>query len=123
MKRIFILCGLILIVGGALLWHKLRTPDHFGSFTEAPVVEVADLIEKPTDYLRKTVIIEGVVTDQCTAMGCFFYFQAGNKQLRVDLADIAMNAPRRNGHRARVEGQMVPHNDGHQFWASAVEFK
>jgi hypothetical protein len=56
-------------------------------------------------------------------MGCFFFFLSGKNTLRVELQDIAMNAPRRNGRPARVEGQMVPHNDGYQFLASAVEFE
>ena len=29
----------------------------------------------------------------------------------------------KEGRTARVEGQMVPYFDGHQFHASAVEFK
>jgi hypothetical protein len=39
------------------------------------------------------------------------------------LQEIAMNAPRRNGHPARVEGQVVPFDHGYQFIASAVEFE
>jgi hypothetical protein len=56
-------------------------------------------------------------------MGCFFFFLSGKNMLRVDLQEIAMNAPRRNGRPARVEGQIVPYGDGYQFVASAVEFE
>jgi len=41
----------------------------------------------------------------------------------VDLQDIAMTAPMKEGHAARVEGQMAPYNGGYQFSASAVEFE
>jgi hypothetical protein len=56
-------------------------------------------------------------------MGCYFFFLSGKNLLRVDLQEIAMNAPRRNGHIARVEGQLVPFDGGHQFLASSVEFE
>ena len=39
-------------------------------------------------------------------MGCYFFIPSGTKMLRVELQDIAMNAPMREGHQARVEGQM-----------------
>jgi len=69
------------------------------------------------------VVIEGTVRKQCTTMGCYFFFLSGQKMLRVDLEEITMTAPRRNGNTARVEGQIVPYGDGFQFVASAVEFQ
>ena len=122
MKTILVMCGVIVVVGGFLLWNALRLPDRFGTFIGAPTVEVAALIERPADFQHRTVAVEGVVRKQCTTMGCYFYFLSGDHSLRIDLAEIAMNAPRRNGHNARVEGQMVPYADGFQLWASAVEF-
>lgn len=123
MKTIFILCALILVVGGLAAWHATRMPNTYGQFTSAPPAQVADLIAKPTNYLHKTVAIEGIVTQQCTAMGCFFFFESGKSTLRVDLQDIAMKAPRKMGHPAHVEGQIVPYGDGYQFSASAIEFR
>ena len=124
MRTIFILCGLILLVGSGLLWHSLRAPMQFGEFTGVPKVEIVEVINNPLDYLFKTVALEGEVANQCTTMGCYFFFVVGNKELRVDLADIAMNAPQgKNGHRARVEGRTAPYDKGYKFMASAVEFK
>ncbi len=122
MKAIFILCGLILVVGGILLWQQMRLPSEFGSFTGVPKADVASLIERPKDFVGRTLLIEGEVRKQCTTMGCYFFFESGQNLLRIDIAEIAMKAPRKNGHRARVEGQMVPYQDGYQFWASAVRF-
>lgn len=123
MRTILVLCALTLVVGAAVIWKTVRLPSHYGTFTGAPTADVADLIDRPKDFLQKTVAIEGAVQEQCTTMGCFFFFLSGKNMLRVDLQEIAMNAPKRNGHRARVEGQIVPHGDGHQFLASAVEFE
>ncbi len=123
MKVIFALCGLILITGGVLLWRSMQEPLIYGEFVHAPHAEVANLIRQPQDYLGKTVSIEGTITNQCQSMGCYFFFTEGGKDLRVELADIAMNAPKkRDGHRARVEGRIVPYDKGYQFLASAVEF-
>ena len=123
MKTILVLCALTLVVGAALIWRAMRLPSHYGTVTGAPKAEVADLIDRPKEFLHKTVTLEGIVRQQCTTMGCFFFFQSGNNTLRVELQEIAMNAPRRNGRPARVEGQIVPYGDGYQFVASAVEFE
>jgi hypothetical protein len=123
MKTILALCVAILAIGGFLLWRSMQLPTLFGAFTGAPRTAVIDLIERPKDYLNKTVLIEGQIREQCKAMGCFFFFHEGDKQLRVDIEQIAMNAPRREGRPARIEGQLVSFGDGYQLSATAVEFK
>jgi hypothetical protein len=123
MKTMVTLCAVTLVLGAVLIWRAVRSPSLYGEFTGAPEADVADLIDKPKDFLHKTVAIEGTVRQQCTTMGCFFFFLSGKDMLRVELRDIAMNAPRRNGRPARVEGQIVPYDHGYQFLASAVEFE
>ena len=123
MRTIFALCALTLVVGAAVTWRAMQLPTRYGTFTGAPTVAVSDLTERPKEFLGKTVAVEGVISDQCKTMGCFFFFRSGKSTLRVDLEEIAMNAPMKNGHRVRVEGQMVAYGDGYQLWASAVEFE
>ena len=123
MKTIFLLCGVILVLAGFFFWRSLRGPTHFGTFSGAPKSEVIMLIDNPKEFLKKTVTVEDIVRKQCSTMGCYFFFEAADKLLRIDISEIAMNAPTKNGHRARVEGQIVPYQDGYQFWASAVEFE
>ena len=123
MRTIFGLCAAILLIGGFLLWRSMQLPTVAGSFSGSPKVAVLDLIERPKDFLNKTVLIEGRITEQCKTMGCYFFFEVNGRQLRVDLEQIAMNAPMREGRLARVEGQMMPFGDGYQLQASAVEFK
>ena len=107
MRTIVIVCAVSLVLVGALIWRTARLPHQFGAFTGAPAAEVSDLINRPEEFLDKTVTIEGTVRRQCTTMGCYFFFLSGSDMLRVELKDIAMNAPRRNGHLARVEGQIA----------------
>ncbi|HWQ55090.1 MAG TPA: hypothetical protein VN442_15490 [Bryobacteraceae bacterium] len=123
MKKIFTICALTLVVAAVFIWRTTAKPSRFGTFTGAPRAEVATLIAEPKAFLGKTVEIEGTITEQCKAMGCFFTFRSGKEGLRVDLQEVAMHAPMREGRPARVEGQMVPFNDGYQFYASAVEFQ
>ncbi len=123
MRTILALCAATLVLGGVLVWKAVRMPSQFGTFTGAPKAAVANLIDRPKDFLHKTLTIEGSVRQQCTTMGCFFFFFSGKNMLRVELQEIAMNAPRRNGRTARVEGQIVPYDHGYQFLASAVEFE
>ena len=123
MKTILMICALTLIAAGAAVWHATAKPARFGTFTGAQKAEVAEVIGKPAEFLHRTVEINGTVSEQCKSMGCYFFIRAGQQTLRVDLQEIAMHAPMREGHAARVEGQVVPYENGYQFYATAVEFE
>ena len=123
MKAIFALCAAILIAAAAWIYHATRMPNSYGTFTGAPTVAVADLLARPKDYVKKTIAADGIVREQCTSMGCYFFFHEGDKMLRVDIESVAMTAPRKNGHPVHVEGRMEPYGDGYQLFASAVEFR
>lgn len=124
MKTILALCGLILLAGGFWLYRATKTPMIYGDFVNAPKAQVSDLVDHPEKNMGKTLALEGIIQDQCKSMGCFFFFKEGGKTLRIELEQIAMNAPkRRDGKPARVEGQIVKYGDGYQLLASAVEFK
>jgi uncharacterized protein YdeI (BOF family) len=123
MKKILILCVATLVVATVFIWRAVAKPSKFGQFTNAPRAEVAALVEHPKDFLGKTVAVRGTITEQCKAMGCYFDFKAGQRSLRVDLQDIAMTAPMREGKPALVEGQLMPYGDAYQLYATAVEFQ
>lgn len=123
MKAIFILCGIILLAGGGWVYRFTQMPNQYGTFTGAPKAEVADLIQNPKGFMKKTVALEGVVFEQCEAAGCYFYFHHGDQSLRIDLQDILTTAPQKTGRTARVEGRIVKYGDGYQLAASAIEFK
>ena len=122
MRTILALCVVILGIGGFFVWRAVKMPDEFGKFSNAPEVSVNDLVTRPKDFLGKTVSVRGIVREQCQSMGCYFFFPAGSGKLRVELQDIAMNAPRHEGGPARVEGQLVQYEHGYQLYASAVAF-
>ena len=123
MKKIFLICLISLVIAAGLLWRAFTKPSRYGTFSAAPQADVASLINQPGQFLGKTIQIEGTISEQCKTMGCYFFFRSGKQELRVDLQDIAMRAPRHEGGKARVEGQLVPYNGAYQFTASAVQFE
>ena len=123
MKKIFIICAITLAAASVLIWRLAARPSVYGTFAGAPKVEVATLIADPKGHMGKLYQVEGTISEQCKSMGCYFFFKSGKEQLRVDLQEVAMTAPMHEGGKARVEGQVVPYNDGYQLYASAVEFK
>jgi hypothetical protein len=106
-----------------MVWHAVAGARRFGAFSSAPKADAAQLIAAPKAFLGKTVEVDGIVSEQCRSMGCFFFFRSGKQTLRVDLQEIAMKAPLNEGRAVRVEGQLVPWDGGYQLYASAVEFK
>ena len=123
MKKILILCVVVLIAAGAFIWRVVAKPSLFGHFNGAAQVEVSALVEHPKDYVGRPLSAEGTVTEQCQAMGCYFMLRDARKALRVDLQDIAMTAPMHEGKPVRVEGQLLPYGEGYQLVATAVEFR
>jgi hypothetical protein len=123
MKKIVILCAITALILTGLIWRAIAKPTRFGAFTAAPRTEVARLIAEPQAFLGKTVTIRGNISEQCKSMGCYFFFHSGKDTLRIDIQEVAMTAPMKEGRPARVEGQLVPYNGGYQFYASAVEFE
>jgi hypothetical protein len=123
MRAILITCGIILLAVVTWIVLSLRAPNHYGAeFTGAPKAEVADLLDRPADFLGKRMTLQGKVQDQCPTTGCFFYFSAGNRKLKIELGDLAQRIPKRPGAPVTVEGQLVPYGDTYQFLGTAAEF-
>ena len=125
MKIIFALCALIL--AGALAWFLLSSPhaDHFGNaFRELPSAAIQDLVDKPAEYLKKDLRIEGALSRQCPSTGCWFFLKdAAGKELKVEMGDTTPKLPQRLGKSATVEGELIRFGDGYEFIGTAVEFK
>jgi hypothetical protein len=124
MKLIFILCGLIL--AGAVAWFFIARPraDHHGNaFRGLAPVELAQLVDKPGDFLKREVRIQGTLTRQCPSSGCWFFLKdAGGKELKVEMGDTTPRLPARLGKSAVVEGQLIQYGKEFQFIGTAVEF-
>jgi len=125
MRKILILCASILVIGAAaLVWHLTR-PEHFGEpFRGAPRARIQDLLEKPAEHADRDVAVEGTITRQCPATGCWLFLRDGSgKEIRVEMSRIAPRFPQRKGGRATVEGRLAKANDSYQIDAKAVDFR
>lgn len=124
MRVILGLCAVSLIALIVLLRSAMNADFRYGEFTGAPRVSVLELVEKPGDFRGRIIAVQGEVRQQCQAMGCHFFFIAGDRPpLRIDLEKLTGSAPMKEGHFARVEGRMVPFGDGYQLAATAVEIE
>ena len=74
---------------------------------DATSVPVAQVMEKPDDYAKEPVVVEGVVSTVCTNMGCWMQLapEAGQKGVHVTFKDYGFFVPTDSkGMKARAEG-------------------
>ncbi len=125
MRKILILCGVILVLGAAVaVWHFTR-PQHFGApFEGAPRAAVKDLLERPDEHLGRDVALEGTIVRQCPATGCWLFLKDDSgKEIRVEMNKLAPRFPQRVGRKAKVEGQLAKVGDHYEIEGKAVEFR
>ena len=133
MKKIILASSIsVAVLIGVTVYFFNHREDHFGmGFAGSPTVAVADLVTKPTEFLKKPVRIEGVVARQCPATGCWFYLKDPNspatngappQEIKVEMGDTVPKIPRHVGKFAAVEGQLIKYGEGYQFIGVAVTF-
>ena len=124
MRKILILCAVILVAGAAVLvWHFTRR-EHYGKpFAGAPKASIKDLVEKPEQHLDADFTVEGTIVRQCPATGCWLFLKdESGKDIRVEMSGIAPTFPQRGGKRAIVEGRLSKRGDAYEIDGKAVEF-
>jgi hypothetical protein len=75
--------------------------------TLTTLTPVSAILDRPDDYVGELVMVEGVVTDVCDAMGCWMMIAAegDGEALQVKVDDGVIVFPQEaTGQRARVEG-------------------
>ncbi len=91
-----------------------------GVSKESPVVKVKDVILDHS-FEGKVVNLEGIITTQCAANGCWFFLHDGSGQIFVDLAAKGFSIPPKQGKKARVTGVVSKGPAGVQITAFGVE--
>jgi hypothetical protein len=97
---------------------------HFGEpFTQAPVVTIGQLLDKPDDFQRKSVRVKGTIERQCPMAGCWFVINDGTgRSLKVELGDYLPKLPQNIGNTAEAEGELIKKGDKHEFIGTRVTF-
>jgi len=122
MKKIFVLCASILVIGAAYVAYLYSRPEHYGrAFSGAPAVSIAQFMEK---RVEGDVQIEGKIVRQCPVSGCWFYLNDGRgHQFKVEAGETLPVLPQKIGHRAIVEGRLIQTAEEPTLAGVAVEFK
>lgn len=97
---------------------------HFGEpFTQAPVVTIGQLLDKPDNFQRKSVRVKGTIERQCPMAGCWFIINDGTgHSLKVELGDYLPKLPQNIGNIAEAEGELIKKGDKHEFIGTRVTF-
>ena len=103
MKKVLIVVAFIATVGAHADVIKRGAPIKAG----APSVAFAKILESPATYAKTPVVVEGVVTMNCSNKGCWIQFspEAGKQGMRMTFKDYAFFVPLDSkGMKARAEG-------------------
>ena len=75
--------------------------------TDAKVVPLTTVLEKPTDFAKTPVVVEGLIAKSCTNKGCWIELvpEIGKPGVRVTFKDYGFFVPLdAKGMKARAEG-------------------
>jgi hypothetical protein len=122
MKKIFILCASVLVVGaGYIVWSHMQ-PEHYGrAFKGARLASIAQIVSR---QLEGDVQVEGKIVRQCPVSGCWFYLDDGKgRRFKVDFGPVLPKLPQKIGRTATVEGSLIKTAEEPTLAGAAVEFK
>ena len=74
---------------------------------DTKVVPLADVLEKPEEFTKSAIVVEGLVETACQNKGCWMQVvpEAGQSGMRVTFKDYGFFVPKDSkGRKARMEG-------------------
>lgn len=97
---------------------------HFGEpFTQAPLVTISQLLDKPDDFQRKSVRVKGTIERQCPMAGCWVVINDGQgRSIKVEMGDYLPKLPQNIGNIAEAEGEVIKQGDKPEFIGTRVTF-
>jgi hypothetical protein len=122
MKKILILCASVLVLGSTYMAYLFSRPEHYGKpFGNVPFISISQSMQK---NVTGTVRVEGEIVRQCPVSGCWFYLTDGKgHQLKAELGNTLPVLPKKIGHKAEVEGTLIPSADEPTLAGIAVEVR
>jgi len=105
MRNLFVLFLAVLIASGV----SLAKDKKFGkgvNLTES--TKISKILEKPEEFLGKTVMVEGEVAEVCQKAGCWIEVKdASEKKIRVKVKDGEIVFPKKSkGNKIKAEGMV-----------------
>src|SRR4051794_23539519 len=79
------------------------------ALTQKKSVAIAALLDSPADYLNKTVLVKGKITEVCQMMGCWMNLADENgRMVRIKVEDGDIEFPKDSaGKTAMAEGKFT----------------
>lgn len=79
-----------------------------GEFTDAKLVTLRDVLERPEGFEGKPVKLEGTIAEVCQAEGCWLTLAEGERQITVNMARHSFFVPKNSsGQHVLIEGKVV----------------
>ncbi len=98
--------------------------DYGTGMSDTDAVAASAVIGAPTEYLGKTVKVEGEVAEVCKSMGCWLSFQHEGQELVVNMKDHGFSVDKQGaGSWCEAEGEVVKQGELYSLTAHAVRMK
>jgi uncharacterized protein YdeI (BOF family) len=115
MKRVIITI-LVIAAVGAGVWYAFGGQQKTQIFGQAPGAElttIAAIQANPAAYLDKTVTVEGAITKECPASGCWWYVKDATGEMRADSLGAGFALPlNQTGKKVRTTGKVIKSEGG-----------
>ncbi len=105
MRNLFVLFLALVVLSGV----SVAKDKKFGQgVTLTQSTKIASILEKPEEYLGKTVMVEGEVTDVCQKAGCWLEMtDASAKKIKIKVKDGEIVFPKKSkGSKIKAEGMV-----------------
>lgn len=118
MKNIIIGIAILAVIGLGV-WYAFggngekSAKNKFGQGTGAEITSIGQIVKSPKDYLGKVVTVEGEMTKECPASGCWWYVKDGTGEIRADSSGASFALPlNKEGKHIRTTGKIVKNDNG-----------
>jgi len=108
--------------GGNSSGNSNNNDEKYGvNITEKGITSVKEIYTNPSEYLDKTVRLEGKIVQECPS-GCWFYLEDETGKIYVDIKPSGLSIPPKVGKKVVVEGVPSNRNGGIIIIGKGVEF-
>jgi len=118
MKNLVIGIAVVAVIGLGV-WYAFAgsgekgAQNTFGQGTGAEVTPIGQIVKSPDKYLGKVVTVEGEMTKECPASGCWWYVKDDSGEIRADSFGSNFALPlNKEGKHIRTTGKVVKNDNG-----------
>lgn len=87
--------------------------NQFGQGVGTEVTPIGQIVKSPDQYVGKVVTVEGKMTKECPASGCWWYVKDDTGEIRADSFGSNFALPlNKEGRHIRTTGKVVRNDNG-----------